>query len=65
MKDANVVARASRPLWRERPARASGRGQDALATAVETPALHPYNQLQLLCRAPGKHAVLAFCRDVK
>ena len=31
------VARASRPLWRERPAPA--RGQDARATAGETPAL--------------------------
>jgi hypothetical protein len=34
------VARASRPLSRERPAPASGRGQDALATAGETPTLH-------------------------
>ena len=33
------VARASRPLSRERPAPASGRGQDAGATAGETPAL--------------------------
>jgi len=33
------VARASRPLSRERPAPAGGRGHDARATAGETPAL--------------------------
>jgi spermidine synthase len=33
------VTRASRPLWRELPAPASMRGQDARATAGETPAL--------------------------
>jgi len=39
IKKPAVVARASRPLSRERPAPASGRGQDARATAGETPAL--------------------------
>ncbi|MGD0126696.1 MAG: hypothetical protein ABSF46_15145 [Terriglobia bacterium] len=34
-----TVVRASRPQWRERPAPA--RGQDARATAGETPALPP------------------------
>ena len=45
------VARASRPLWWERPAPASARGQDARATAGETPALRTaweYLKLALL-----------------
>jgi endonuclease-3 len=39
MKKPADVARASRPLLRERPAPASRRGQDARGTAAETPAL--------------------------
>jgi spermidine synthase len=45
------VARASRPLWWERPAPASVRGQDARAPASETLALRPpwdYLKLALL-----------------
>ena len=54
IKKPAVVARASRPLSRERPAPASGRGQDARATAGETPALHrrPYAGAITLEMAP-------------
>jgi hypothetical protein len=39
-ESAKDVARASRPLLREHPTPERGRGQDARATAGETPALH-------------------------
>jgi hypothetical protein len=47
------VARASRPLWREPPAPA--RGQDARATAAETPAL------RAISFPPIKLPLLLFC----
>ena len=48
-----LVARASRPLWRERPAPA--RGQDACGTAGETPAL------PAISFPPIKLPLLLFC----
>ena len=35
-------------------------GQDARATAGETPALRPRDRLSLLCRAPGPEVIIHF-----